>query len=250
MVSTQPETAMKQVVPYQELDLSKKEQVALMFNHIASRYDLMNTLLSFGIYNNWKKKLVKQLVAVTPQFILDVATGTADIAIALSSLHPEKIVGVDISEEMLLFGKKKIKDKNLTSLITLQKGDSENLQFADNNFNAVTVAYGVRNFENLDKGLSEMYRVLKPNGKVVILEFSQPKNVFFRKIFHFYFHKICPLVGKWVTGDKSAYSYLPQSVKAFPEGEKFITLLNQIGFKQTQCQPLTFGIASLYTGIK
>ncbi len=246
----QSETIMKQVVPYQELDLSKKEQVAMMFNHIASRYDLMNTILSFGIYKNWKKKLVKQLVAVTPQSILDVATGTADIAIELSSLHPKKIVGVDISNEMLSFGKKKVEDKNLSSLITLQQGDSENLQFTDNNFDAVTVAYGVRNFENLLKGLSEMYRVLKPNGKVVILEFSQPKNIFFRNIFHFYFHKICPLVGKWITGDKSAYTYLPQSVKAFPEGKNFKTLLDQTGFKQTQCKPLTFGIASLYTGIK
>jgi len=240
----------KEVVPYGELDLGKKEQVAMMFNRIASRYDLMNTILSFGIYISWKRKLVRQLRTVTPQTILDVATGTGDIAIELAKLQPEKIIGVDISDEMLSFGRKKIAERNLSSLITLQHGDSENLQFADNNFDAVTVAYGVRNFENLSKGLSEMYRVIKPNGKIVILEFSQPHNTFFRKIFHFYFHQICPMIGKWITGDRSAYTYLPQSVKVFPEGKKFTALLDQTGFRQTQCKPLTFGIATLYTGIK
>ncbi len=240
----------KQVLPYSESSLGKKEQVAQMFNNIASRYDLMNTLLSLGIYNIWKRKLVKELRHEKPQLILDVATGTADIAIALLKLNPEKIIGGDISKEMIAFGEKKIEQLNLQKKIELLLADAEQLPFEDNKFDAVTVAYGVRNFGNLDKGLNEMLRVLKPNGKVVILEFSKPRNKIINGFFNFYFNRICPLIGSWITGDKSAYTYLPQSVKVFPDGKQFENILQSIGFVKTKCTTLSFGVASIYTGYK
>ncbi len=240
----------KPVVPYSDSLLGKKQQVEQMFDNIASRYDLMNSVLSLGIYNIWKKKLVSELKDEKPKLILDVATGTADIAIALLKLNPKKIIGADISKEMIAFGNKKIAQLHLEQKIELQVGDAENLQFEQNKFDAVSVAYGVRNFGNLEKGLSEMLRVLKPGGKVVILEFSNPRSKIIKWFFDFYFHRVCPLLGSLIAGDKSAYTYLPQSVKVFPDGKQFENILQSIGFVKTKCVTLSFGIATLYSGYK
>ncbi len=240
----------KQVLPYSESALDKKEQVTQMFNNIASRYDLMNTVLSLGIYNIWKQKLVNELKHENPKQILDIATGTADIAIALLKLNPEKIIGGDISIEMIAFGKKKIEHLGLQHKIELQLADAEQLPFDNNKFDAVTVAYGVRNFAHLEIGLKEIHRVLKPTGKLVILEFSNPRNKIVNTCFNFYFNQICPLIGRWITRDKSAYTYLPQSVKVFPDGEQFENILQSIGFVKTKWKTLSFGIATLYTGYK
>ncbi|HUM46842.1 MAG TPA: bifunctional demethylmenaquinone methyltransferase/2-methoxy-6-polyprenyl-1,4-benzoquinol methylase UbiE [Chitinophagales bacterium] len=242
---------MKQpVVPYQEMNLSKKEQVSMMFDRIAFRYDLMNRLLSFGIDTGWRKRMLKMLRPSNPQLILDVATGTADVAIQLATLHPKHITGIDISAEMLSQGRVKINEKNLGSLISLQQADAENLPFEDNKFDAITVAFGVRNFEHLEKGLQELNRVLKKNGTLIVLEFSKPKQFPFRQLFRFYFTRICPLLGQWITNDKMAYTYLHRSVAVFPDGKDFTHLLEKNGFVSTQCTPLTFGISSIYTGKK
>lgn len=240
----------KVVKPYNEEELSKKEQVARMFDNISPKYDLLNHLLSFGIDIQWRKKAIKLLKATQPKTILDVATGTADFAIQSLSLKPDKVSGVDISEGMLLIGKEKIKKKKLDHIITLEKGDSENLRFEDNNFDAVIVAFGVRNFENLEIGLANMFRVLKKDGKVIILEFSKPTSFPFKQMYNFYFKSILPIIGNVISKDDSAYTYLPESVLAFPQGSKFLEILNKTGFKTTECIPLTFGICSIYTGIK
>ena len=239
-----------EVVPYQELVMQKKQQVALMFDHIAFRYDLMNRLLSFGIDVLWRKKLVKLLKNDNPKVILDVATGTADVAIGLSQLSPDQIIGIDISSEMLGIGRLKVKERNLQSIIRLEKGDAEALPFEDNKFDAVTVAFGVRNFEDLSKGLHELLRVLKKDGKLMILEFSKPNQFPFKQLFRFYFSNICPLLGKWITNEKMAYEYLHRSVTAFPDGNDFLFILKKTGFKETKCRRLTFGISSIYTGKK
>ena len=240
----------KVVKPYNEEELSKKEQVARMFDNISPKYDLLNHLLSFGIDIQWRKKAIKLLKATQPKTILDVATGTADFAIQSLSLKPDKVSGVDISEGMLLIGKEKIKKKKLDHIIILEKGDSENLRFEDNNFDAVIVAFGVRNFENLEIGLANMFRVLKKEGKVIILEFSKPTSFPFKQMYNFYFKSILPIIGNVISKDDSAYTYLPESVLAFPQGSKFLEILNKTGFKTTECIPLTFGICSIYTGIK
>lgn len=240
----------QQVVPYEEMSLPKKEQVTLMFDRIAFRYDLMNRLLSFGIDVGWRKRMVKILSPDHPKMILDVATGTADVAIQLASLDPDQITGIDISQEMLSRGREKLKEKKLDQLISLIHADSEKLPFEDNKFDAVTVAFGVRNFEHLEMGLSELFRVLKKDGKLVILEFSKPSSFPFKQLFRFYFTAICPALGKWITNDKMAYDYLHRSVAEFPDGKNFTTLLNKTGFAETQCFPLTFGISSIYTGRK
>ena len=240
----------KTVMPFSDSALGKKEQVAQMFDQIASRYDLMNSILSFGIYNLWKKKLVNALRNENAKIILDVATGTGDIAISLMKLNPEKITGVDISNEMIAFGKKKVQALHLKNKIELIAGDAEHLPFEENKFDAVTVAYGVRNFENLNAGLIEMRRVLKPGGKMVILEFSQPRNKIISASFNFYFRRICPLLGKLIAGNKSAYTYLPQSVKVFPHGSEFENILQSIGFVKTKCKSLTFGVATIYSAYK
>ena len=182
--------------------------------------------------------------------VLDVATGTADLAIALAKSNPDKIIGIDISNGMLEVGRKKIAKKGLTQLITLEQADSEDLPFADNHFDAITVAFGVRNFENLEKGLSEMLRVLKPNGKLLVLEFSQPQKFPFKQVYNFYFKNILPGLGKLVSKDSSAYTYLPESVGAFPYGKKFTTILEKVGYKNTRLQPVTFGVATIYEGVK
>jgi len=238
------------VVPYKNQKEGKKQQVANMFNNISKNYDLLNHVLSLGIDIIWRKKAIKMLKEDQPKLILDIATGTGDFAIEALALKPEKIIGVDISEGMLNEGRKKIKQKKLTHLIDLQIGDSEKLLFEENKFDAVIVSFGVRNFENLEKGLADMYRVLKPGGKTVILEFSTPKKFPMKQAYSFYFKYILPQIGKVISKDNSAYTYLPESVKAFPDGNDFINILERVGFKNTQCKTLTFGISSIYIGIK
>lgn len=238
------------VVPYQQESGSKKEQVARMFNNISGRYDFLNHFLSLGIDRGWRKKAIAILKPSKPQSILDVATGTGDFALQALVLAPQKIVGVDISEGMLDVGKKKVREQGLEHIVSLQYGDSENLPFADNSFDAITVGFGVRNFEDLRRGLSEMYRVLKPGGKAVILEFSRPRVFPFKQVYSFYFSFILPKIGRMVSKDDSAYTYLPKSVEAFPDGADFLSILQDVGFKQNQCRSLTFGVSSIYTGTK
>ena len=240
----------KEIKPYKKDDLSKKEQVALMFDNISPKYDLLNHLLSLGIDIQWRKKAIKLLSSAKPQTILDVATGTADFAIQSLSLKPKNVIGVDISDGMLEIGRQKIKRKNLEHVISLENGDSENLRFEDNNFDAVIVAFGVRNFENLENGLLNMNRVLKKDGKVIILEFSKPTSFPFKQMYNFYFKSILPIIGNVISKDNSAYTYLPESVQAFPQGAKFLEILKKTGFNQTECIQLTFGICSIYTGVK
>jgi demethylmenaquinone methyltransferase/2-methoxy-6-polyprenyl-1,4-benzoquinol methylase len=238
------------VLPYKEQSTSKKEQVAQMFDNISHRYDFLNHFLSMGIDKGWRKKAIKFLKPLNPKQILDVATGTGDFALQALTLNPDKITGVDISTGMLEMGRKKIEKLNLTSKVELLEGDSENLPFQENKFDAVTVAFGVRNFENLEKGLTEIYRVLKPGALIVVLEFSMPRQFPFRQIYNFYFKAVLPRVGRMVSKDSAAYTYLPESVAAFPDGNDFIAILNKTGFKNTACKPLTFGISSIYTGQK
>jgi demethylmenaquinone methyltransferase/2-methoxy-6-polyprenyl-1,4-benzoquinol methylase len=240
----------EQIKPYNESD-SKKRQVSQMFNRIAPYYDFLNRLLSLGIDTQWRKRSIRQLDREKAKVILDVATGTADLALEASrQLDPEKIIGLDISNEMLEIGRNKIRKKALDQLITLQEGDSENLPFSDNTFDAITVAFGVRNFENLEKGLEEMYRVLKPDGKVVILEFSQPTAFPFKQLYNFYFRNILPAIGKLTSKDPRAYRYLYESVQAFPDGDDFLSILTKLGYKSNQCIPLTLGVCTIYTGEK
>jgi len=238
------------VVPYKNNTLGKKKQVALMFDNISPRYDLLNHMLSFGIDRVWRRKAINLLKSKHPKQILDIATGTGDFAIQALKLNPEYIKGIDISEGMIKQGQQKIIKRNLDNKIELMLGDSENLVFEDNKFSAVIVAFGVRNFENLSKGLSEMYRVLNKNGKVVILEFSKPSKFPFKQVYNLYFKYILPIIGKMVSRDHSAYTYLPESVQVFPEGDDFLTILSNVGFKEVRCIPLTFGISSIYTGTK
>jgi demethylmenaquinone methyltransferase / 2-methoxy-6-polyprenyl-1,4-benzoquinol methylase len=238
------------VVPYKEENSSKKAQVAKMFDNISHRYDFLNHFLSLGIDKGWRKKAVKLLEPLKPRNILDVATGTGDFALQSLQLNPEKIIGVDISEGMLDVGRKKIRERKLDHRVELRSGDSENLPFEENKFDAVTVGFGVRNFENLERGLQEIFRVLKPGGMAVILEFSRPRTFPFRQVYSFYFKFILPKIGRIVSSDKAAYTYLPESVEAFPDGDDFIHILQQVGFKNTKCRSLTFGISSIYIGTK
>jgi demethylmenaquinone methyltransferase / 2-methoxy-6-polyprenyl-1,4-benzoquinol methylase len=238
------------VVPYKEDTRGKKEQVARMFDSISGNYDFLNHFLSLGIDIRWRKKAIKLLAPGKPRWILDVATGTGDFAVEALRLNPEKVIGVDISEGMLEVGRKKMKANGYDSKIELRSGDSENLPFEENKFDAVIVAFGVRNFENLERGLAEMYRVLKPGGRMVVLEFSKPRLFPFKQLYNFYFTFILPKIGKVISKDPSAYTYLPESVQAFPDGENFVSILNRLGFKDTICKPLTWGISSLYSGIK
>lgn len=239
-----------EVVPYKQETAGKKEQVATMFNNISQKYDFLNHFLSMGIDRVWRRKAVNHLKDIQPRQILDVATGTGDFAIETLRLNPEKVTGIDISEGMLEVGRQKLQKRNLDSVITLQSGDSENLPFTDNNFDAVIVAYGVRNFENLEKGLAEMYRVLREGGKMVVLEFSKPNTFPFKQLYQFYFNNVLPLIGNTISKDQAAYTYLPESVKAFPDGDNFVTILKSIGFKKAVCNPVTFGISSIYVAQK
>jgi demethylmenaquinone methyltransferase / 2-methoxy-6-polyprenyl-1,4-benzoquinol methylase len=234
----------------EQISEGKKEQVRDMFNRIARHYDFLNHFLSLGIDKTWRRQAIDMLKREKPATILDVATGTADLAIEALRLAPEKIIGVDISEEMLILGQQKIRSLSAEQIIELRKGDSELLPFEDDIFDAVTVAFGVRNFEDLDKGLREMLRVLKSNGTLVALEFSQPKGFPFTQLFHFYFHNLLPLIGRFFSKDRRAYAYLPQSVEAFPSGEEFMKKLENAGFALIRCIPLTFGVCSLYVGKK
>jgi demethylmenaquinone methyltransferase/2-methoxy-6-polyprenyl-1,4-benzoquinol methylase len=239
------------VTPYKNLDATKKEQVATMFNNISNTYDFLNHFLSLGIDIIWRKKAIKELLKDKPETILDVATGTGDFAFeALEILKPKKIIGIDISAGMLAVADKKIIERKKSDLFEVRLGDSEKLLFDDNSFDAVTVAYGVRNFENLEQGIADMLRVLKPNGKAVILEFSKPKAFPIKQLYNFYFKYVTPSIGKLFSKDSSAYTYLPESVAAFPDGEKFTSLMDKVGYKNTKCKPLAFGICSIYTGIK
>lgn len=237
------------VVPYKE-SLSKKDQVARMFNNISRRYDFLNQLLSLGIDKMWRKRAIGVLKPLQPKIVLDVATGTGEFALEALELQPDKIIGIDIADGMLDIGRKKISAKNAGETIELMHGDSENIPFKENKFDAVTVAFGVRNFENLNRGLSEILRVLRPGGMVVILEFSKPATFPFKQIYNFYFRFILPKIGSIVSNDKAAYTYLPKSVEAFPDGEDFLRILHDVGFKNTQCSSLTFGISSIYIGTK
>lgn len=237
------------VKPYSS-EGSKKSQVADMFDNISPRYDLLNRILSFGIDIHWRNKVIEFLKPYRPAHILDVATGTGDLAIACLKTGAENITGVDISEGMLSYGREKLKKRSLDNRITLSYGDSEQLPFNDNSFDALTVAFGVRNFEHLNTGLAEMHRVLKPGAPLAVLEFSQPKNQFFKRLYYFYFCNVLPLIGRLVSKDVRAYTYLPESVNAFPYGEAFVERLKQAGFKNIQCNALTFGISSLYTAEK
>jgi demethylmenaquinone methyltransferase/2-methoxy-6-polyprenyl-1,4-benzoquinol methylase len=237
------------VTPYGTSD-SKKQEIREMFNNIAPTYDLLNHALSANIDKIWRRKAIASLKTHNPRQVLDVATGTGDLAIAALALEPEKITGVDISEEMLRVGIEKIKKRGFSEIIDLQVGDSENLPFSENSFDAVTVAFGVRNFEDPSKGIREMNRVLKPGGQLVVLEFTNPRGYILKALYEFYFSKILPVLGKVISKDFSAYKYLPQSVAAFPQREEFTKMLLSSGFNHASFKELTFGIASLYIGVK
>ena len=239
---------MTKITPYNNSE-SKKKQVTKMFDNIAESYDFLNHSLSLGMDNVWRKIAIKKLVN-NPNTILDIATGTGDFAISASKHTNAKISGIDVSQGMLDVGNEKIKKKGLEDRIKLQLADSENLPFNDQTFDAITAGFGVRNFENLNKGLSEMHRVLDNNGIIAILEPSTPKYFPLKQFYNLYFNNILPTIGAWISKDKEAYSYLPESVNAFPSGEKFLKKLEKVGFKNCQHFPLTFGIVSLYTAIK
>ncbi|MCF8426068.1 MAG: bifunctional demethylmenaquinone methyltransferase/2-methoxy-6-polyprenyl-1,4-benzoquinol methylase UbiE [Bacteroidia bacterium] len=241
---------MKEVKPDISLQTSKKEQVEEMFNSIAHRYDFLNRFLSMGIDKGWRKKAISYLKPLEPKQILDVATGTGDLALEAMKLNPDHITGLDIAEQMLVFGREKIASKGLSDKISMIKGDSENLPFPNNNFDAITVAFGVRNFQNLLKGLTEMNRVLKPGGRLVVLEFSKPSSFPYKQVYNFYFTYILPVMGNMLSKSKNAYTYLPESVKHFPEGPEFAKFLKEAGYKNIIVKPLTFGTCSLYIADK
>jgi demethylmenaquinone methyltransferase/2-methoxy-6-polyprenyl-1,4-benzoquinol methylase len=240
----------KIVKPYGAADKSKKEEVATMFNNISRRYDFLNHFLSLGIDRIWRKKAVNMLRELKPQRILDLASGTGDFAIASLKLQPKEIIGMDISEGMLAVGKEKMKKKGVETIISMRLGDSENLPFEDNYFDAITVGFGVRNYENLSKGLTEMLRVVRPGGKIIILEFSKPKKFPVKHYFAFHSKYIIPFFGKYISKDDKAYAYLPESVQAFPEGMDFMKILQSIGYKNVSEKLVSGGIATIYSGDK
>ena len=239
------------IVPYKEVATGKKEQVAEMFNRIAFRYDFVNRFLSAGIDVGWRKKAISQLSKLAPKTILDVATGTADMPLLLNKmLNPQYITGIDISEGMLELGRKKIAVQGLQNKVTLQTGDSEAISFPDASFDAVTVSFGVRNFAHLAIGLAEMHRVLRPQGKAVILEFSQPKNRIIKWLYNVYCKILAPAAGGLISKNREAYQYLNDSIEAFPEGENFLKIMQQAGFKNVYRKPLTLGVCTIYCGEK
>lgn len=240
----------KKVKPYKNSDLSKKEQVTKMFDTISKEYDGLNRVISFGIDVKWRKKVVDIVSVTQPKSILDIATGTGDLAINLTKTKALKIVGLDISDGMLEVGRKKIAKKQLNNTIEMVLGDSENLPFQDNTFDAITVAFGIRNFENLEKGLSEILRVLKPNGIFVILETSVPTKFPFKQGYNIYTKGIMPIIGKLFSKDKVAYSYLSESASVFPYGEALNNILHKIGFINAEALPQTFGVATIYKATK
>ncbi len=240
----------KKVTPYKDSSLGKKEQVTKMFDTISGNYDGLNRVISFGIDIKWRKKVVEIIAKTNPEKVLDIATGTADLAINLVKTNASTIIGLDISPGMLAVGKQKVARLNLEEKITLVLGDGEKLPFENNQFDAITVAFGVRNFENLEQGLSEILRVLKPGGIFVVLETSVPTKTPFKQGYHFYTSKIMPLIGKIFSKDDSAYKYLSDSAHVFPYGEKFNNILQKIGFIDIENHPQTFGVASIYIAKK
>ncbi len=238
------------VKPYNSDDKSKKEEVAQMFNNISKRYDFLNHFLSLGIDKIWRRKAVKMLHEIQPKRILDLATGTGDFAIESLKLNPKEVVGMDISEGMLDVGREKMKKRGFDKIISMRLGDSEDLPFDDNYFDALTVGFGVRNYENLEKGLSEMLRVVRTGGKVIILEFSKPKKFPIKQYYGFHSKYIIPFFGKRISKDSSAYAYLPESVAAFPEGKQFEDILSRLGYKNVEAKLVSGGIATIYSGIK
>jgi demethylmenaquinone methyltransferase/2-methoxy-6-polyprenyl-1,4-benzoquinol methylase len=240
----------KNITPYKNSDLGKKEQVAKMFNTISGNYDNLNRVISFGIDVKWRKKVLKIVSQTNPDTILDIATGTGDLAILMTKTSATKIIGLDISEGMLEVGIKKIADRKLSDTIEMVLGDSENIPFTDNYFDAITVAFGVRNFENLEKGLSEILRVLKPNGTFVILETSVPDKAPYKQGYNFYSKNILPIIGKLFSKDNVAYGYLSESAAAFPYGEILNNILRKIGFIDVNAMPQTFGVATIYVASK
>jgi len=242
--------AKKVVTPYKESDKTKKQQVAEMFDNISHKYDFLNHFLSLGIDKLWRKKAIKMIGKYNPKSVLDIATGTGDFAIEALKINPDKIVGVDISNGMLEKGREKMKKKGYDTKITLQNADSENLPFEDKTFDAITVGFGVRNFEDLEKGLSEMHRVLTDGGVSAVLEFSKPKKFPIKQSYHFYSKHIMPKVGRSISKDSAAYTYLPESIEAFPEGEDFLAIYKKVGFKNVQRKEVSGGIATIYLGEK
>lgn len=240
----------KVVKPYGNVDKSKKEEVAEMFNNISAKYDFLNHFLSLGIDKLWRKKAVKMLAEIKPKRILDIATGTGDFAIESLKLNPDEIVGMDISEGMLAMGREKMVKRKVDHIISMRLGDSENLPFEDNYFDALTVGFGVRNFENLEKGLAEMLRVVRPEGKLLILEFSKPKKFPVKQYYAFHSKYIIPFFGKRISKDEKAYAYLPESVAAFPEGQNFENILISLGYKNVKSTLVSGGIATIYAGTK
>lgn len=239
----------KVVKPYNE-EQGKKEQVAQMFNNISHKYDFLNHFLSMGIDKLWRKRAINLLRPDAPKEILDIASGTGDFALEALKLNPNRVVGMDISVGMLDKGREKMKKRKVDHIISMELGDSENLPFADNSFDAVTVGFGVRNFENLEKGLGEMLRVLRPGKTAVILEFSKPRKFPVKQSFNFYSKRIIPFIGRMVSKDKAAYTYLPESVAAFPEGQDFLDILSKVGYKEVKSRPVSGGIATIYYGKK
>lgn len=236
--------------PYNSSE-SKKEEVRTMFDAIAFRYDLLNSLLSLGIHRSWRRRVVKQVKKRSPKRLLDMATGTADLAIALAGAMPQaEISGVDLSENMLALGRVKVERKGLAQRIHLRQGDAEHLSDPQGTYDAVTVGFGVRNFEDIPLGISEMFRVLKPGGELYVLEFGTPRNRCFGAFYRFYFHHILPTVGALLSKDKRAYTYLPHSVDAFPERDAFLEILNRAGFTEASFQNLFGGVAQIYRARK
>ena len=240
----------KNITPYKDSELGKKEQVAQMFDTISGNYDGLNRVISFGIDIKWRKKVLKLVSDKNPKTVLDIATGTGDLAILMTNTSAEKIIGLDISAGMLEVGRNKIKAKNLSDKIEMILADSENMPFEDNTFDAITVAFGVRNFENLEKGLTEILRVLKPNGIFVILETSVPDKTPYKQGYTFYSKNILPLIGKLFSKDNSAYQYLSESASVFPYGEALNNILRKIGFIEVKAMPQTFGVATIYSASK
>jgi demethylmenaquinone methyltransferase/2-methoxy-6-polyprenyl-1,4-benzoquinol methylase len=240
----------EKVKPYKDSQLGKKEQVAKMFDTISKEYDGLNRVISFGIDIKWRNKVVEIIGKSNPDKILDIATGTGDLAINLTKTKASKIIGLDISEGMLNVGRKKIEKLQLNNQIEMVFGDSENIPFENNYFDAITVAFGVRNFENLEKGLSEIYRVLKPTGTFVVLETSVPTKTPYKQGYKLYSTKILPTIGKLFSKDKSAYKYLSDSAASFPHGKAFNNILEKIGFINVENKPQTFGVASIYIAKK
>jgi demethylmenaquinone methyltransferase/2-methoxy-6-polyprenyl-1,4-benzoquinol methylase len=244
------EFAHDKIKPFSE-EGGKKQQVGEMFDKIASRYDFMNRFLSAGIDRMWRRKAIRRFKEDAPAHILDVATGTADMAImAARILKPQQITGIDISEKMLEVGRKKVENENLGTKIALFRGDGETINFTDNTFDAVMVAFGVRNFENLEKGLAEILRVMKPGAQLVVLEFSKPRLVGVRQFYNLYMGVLAPQVAKWFNQNKKAYQYLNESAKAFPDRQEFVDILNKTGFSGTSFKPLSLGICCIYSGRK